>query len=121
MGHVIKFQAPFERIKFTKTTPDAMLRKAIILQAIIDATNTSLDCKNKEIADEAKTWIFGKDKHFVRMCEEAGVEPDYIIRVTNNAIAHQQTKTSPAKISVNYHNLKNSSNLHKIETLRKYG
>lgn len=121
MGNVIKFQAPFERIKFTKTTPDAMLRKAIILQAIIDATNTSLYSKNREIAYEAKEWIFGKDEHFVRMCEEAGVEPDYIIRVTKNAIVHQQTKTIQATASVNYHHLKNSNNLHEIETLRKHG
>ena len=37
--NVIKFQSPFERLKLYTTSPDVTLRKAIITQAIIDATN----------------------------------------------------------------------------------
>lgn len=39
--YVIKLTTPFERIKFYNPIPDIALRSAIIMQAIIDATNTS--------------------------------------------------------------------------------
>ncbi len=41
MYHVMKFQAPFERLKEYSPSPEIILYKAIITQAIIDATNIS--------------------------------------------------------------------------------
>lgn len=93
MTNVIKFQAPFERIKFYQSTPDAMLRQAIILQAIIDASNSSPE-KNNKITADAREWIFGKDDNFVKYCHEAGSDPDYIIKKTIEAIKIQATKNN---------------------------
>lgn len=92
MSNVIKFQAPFEKIKFTQNNPDAMLRIAIILQAVIDATSISDSPKDIEIRDEAQDWIFKKNPAFVRMCEEAGIEADYIVRTTQKAIFFHRNK-----------------------------
>lgn len=39
MYNVIKFQAPFERLKYYNSSPEVSLYKSIITQAIIDATN----------------------------------------------------------------------------------
>ncbi|WP_419235679.1 hypothetical protein [Rickettsia endosymbiont of Nabis limbatus] len=38
---VIKLATPFERLKFHNPLPDIALRLAVIMQAIIDSTNTS--------------------------------------------------------------------------------
>ncbi|HJD65950.1 MAG TPA: hypothetical protein LFV91_02555 [Rickettsia endosymbiont of Bembidion nr. Transversale] len=38
---VIKLATPFERLKFHNPIPDIALRLAVIMQAIIDSTNTS--------------------------------------------------------------------------------
>lgn len=91
MTNVIKFQAPFERIKFYYSTPDAILRQAIILQAIIDASNSD-NTNNKKVTEEPREWIFGKNKHFVKYCYEAGTDPDYIIKKTIEAIKIQIDK-----------------------------
>lgn len=109
MTNVIKFQAPFERIKFYYTSTDAMLRQAIILQAIIDASNSSED-KNKKITDEARNWIFGKDENFVRYCYEAGTDPDYIIKKTIEAIKIQVDKNRIANVEYVQDNLQKKSN-----------
>ncbi|MDX2049689.1 MAG: hypothetical protein SFT93_00710 [Rickettsiaceae bacterium] len=94
MSYVIKFQAPFEKLRFNKTTPESMLRRAIILQAIIDATNTSDQPNKVREAEEAKNWILGKSDYFVKLCDESGVEPDHVIRITKQAIKLQQNKKS---------------------------
>ena len=94
MTNVIKLQAPFERIKFSNDLPDAALYKSIILQAIIDATSLAQDCKSKKNKREAIEWIFSKNEFFVHYCEESGIEPDYIIKVTKNAMKHVVTKNT---------------------------
>lgn len=94
MTHVIKFQAPFERLKFLGYSPEKMLRRAIVLQAIIDASSNSDN--NKELikdAIEAKAWIFGRSDYFEKICYEAGLEPDFVVKVAREAIAIQKSKT----------------------------
>jgi hypothetical protein len=112
MRKVIKFQAPFEKIKFSKISPEAMLRQAIILQAIIDASNSSLDNKSVKLSNDARKWIFGRDKNFVRYCEEAGMETDNVIKSTIDVIEYQmktrkmneiklvELKTKPSDINI---------------------
>jgi hypothetical protein len=93
MTHVIKFQAPFERLKFLGFSPEKILRRAIVLQAIIDASSNSNN--NKELikdAIEAKAWIFGRSDYFEKICYEAGLEPDFVVKVTREAIAIQKSK-----------------------------
>lgn len=93
-ANVIKFQAPFERLKLAKSSPDTMLLKAIILQAIIDASNISTNGKLKRYEIEAKSWIFGRSEYFVQICEEAGMEADFVIRIAKEVIKLQKSKAS---------------------------
>ncbi len=94
MAKVIKFQAPFERLKFTGYSADTILRRAIILQAVIDASNISNNREVKKLEIEAKEWIFGKSEFFIHFCEEAGMEPDFVINITKQVIELQSGKTS---------------------------
>jgi len=67
MVKIIQLQAPFERLKiYNDISPEVTLRKAIILQAIKDATSSSKsqrDIENKLIARE---WIYCNDPTSVR-------------------------------------------------------
>ncbi|NDB83467.1 MAG: hypothetical protein EB127_12185 [Alphaproteobacteria bacterium] len=53
---------------------------------MIDATNLGDDATSRQIAEEAREWIFGKDDSFVLMCHQSGLEPDYIARKTQEAM-----------------------------------
>ncbi len=92
MSNVIKLNAPFERIRFANIKPEGKLRKAIILQAMVDATSISTNPSDRKISDDAIEWIFGKSENFIIMCEEAGVEPDYIARRTQEAMEYLKTE-----------------------------
>ncbi len=86
MYNVIKFQAPFERLKLYDSSPDINLRKAIITQAIIDASNISDSKEAKKLEIEAKAWIFGGSEAFKEMCMEASIDPSFIVRITKDII-----------------------------------
>lgn len=86
MYHVMKFQAPFERIKDYSHSPEIALHKAIITQALIDATNTSPSKYAKLAEIEAKKWIFENSDYFQQVCHIAGIEPDFVIKITKEAI-----------------------------------
>ncbi len=86
MYNVIKFQAPFERLKGCNYSPEVTLFKAMITQAIIDVTNISQSKESKKIEKEAKDWIFGGGEFFQEICYLAGMEPDYIIKLAKEAI-----------------------------------
>jgi hypothetical protein len=66
MVKIVQLQAPFERLKMYNDIPEVALQKAIILQAIKDATSSSKsqrDIENKLIARE---WIYCNDPTSVR-------------------------------------------------------
>ena len=86
IANVIKFQAPFERLKSYTASPDIALRKAIITQAIIDATNISEVPIAKKFEQEAKAWIFGGGESFKSTCLEGGIEPTFVVKVTKEII-----------------------------------
>lgn len=89
--NVLKLHSPFERLKLYVTSPDILLRKAIITQAIIDATNISELRIAKKIELEAKSWIFGNCESFKTTCLECGIEPSFVVRVTKELIKlHKQ-------------------------------
>jgi hypothetical protein len=92
MTSVIKLQAPFERLKIYNNNADIALRKAIILQAIIDASNAGNNAAAKKIELEAKEWIFGNSDYFKTMCYEANLHPEYVIKLTNDMIEIQKIK-----------------------------
>lgn len=77
---VLKFQAPFERLKEYDYTPEVQLYKAILTQAIIDVSNIA-DIQNaKKIELEAKAWIFSNSKYFQEVCCKAEIEPNFVIK-----------------------------------------
>jgi hypothetical protein len=84
--NVIKFQAPFERLKLYVMSPDILLRKAIITQAIIDATNVSELRIAKKYELEAKSWIFDNCESFQTTCFECDIEPSFVRRITKELI-----------------------------------
>ena len=73
MYHVMKFQAPFERLKEYNSSPEIILYKAIITQAIIDATNISDAPRAKTLETDAKKWIFSNSDYFQKICYIAGI------------------------------------------------
>ena len=79
--NVVKFQAPFERMKDYNLNPEVRLYKSIIIQAIIDASNISEDSYAKKIELDAKAWLFGESKDFQEICFRAGLEPCYVIKI----------------------------------------
>ena len=96
-ANVMRFQTPFERLKSFTSSPDVSLRRAIITQAIIDATNVSECRKAKKIEQEAKLWIFGGDECFKTICMEGGIEPSFVKKVTKDLINIHNRKTSLQK------------------------
>ena len=86
MYSVLKFQAPFERLKEYSSSPEVVLHKAIITQAIIDATNISDLPKAKFLGQEAKKWIFSNGEYFQKICNIAEIEPGFVIKITKEAI-----------------------------------
>ena len=99
MSNVIKFQAPFERLKLYDSSPYITLRKAIITQAIIDATNISNLAEAKKLEMEAKSWIFGNDNGFKELCIEAEMEPSFVIKLTKEIIKlHREQSMSKNKL-----------------------
>ena len=84
--NVIKFQAPFERLKEYNLSPEVRLYKSIIIQAIIDVSNKSDDSKAKKHEMEAKTWIFGNSDHFNEVCNKAELSSDEVIEMARFAI-----------------------------------
>jgi hypothetical protein len=86
MYSVIKFQSPFERLKQYNSSSEIILYKAIITQAIIDATNISETPKARVIERDAKAWIFGNSDHFQKICYMAEIEPGFVVKITKEAI-----------------------------------
>ncbi len=85
-SNTIKFPAPFERLKSYIASPDVALRKAIITQAVIDATNLSELPSAKKFALEAQAWIFGREESFISTCMEGGIEPSFVVKITKGLI-----------------------------------
>lgn len=90
ISNVIKLQAPFERLKQNTNNPEIALRKAIILQAIIDSTNLSTEKSAKKIAESAKEWLFGDSEYFYKICQEAELEPSNVKKIALETIEKQK-------------------------------
>jgi hypothetical protein len=94
MYNVIKFQAPFERIKHFNASNEVSLYKAIITQAIIDATNTSDERAAKDIEVDAKGWLFGNSPYFQEICYRAEIEPSFVVKIAKDAIKLNREKNA---------------------------
>ena len=74
-----QLQTPFEKIILSSSSPFIALRKAIIVQAIVDAINDcGLNTKRKKRKYEALRWIFGENKTFINTCIEGSLEPNFV-------------------------------------------
>lgn len=89
---VVKFQAPFERLKEYDISPEVRLYKAIITQAIIDVSNTSNTVTSKKIELEAKNWLFGNSSHFKDICNKAELSPEKVVRMARDVIEMNSNK-----------------------------
>jgi uncharacterized protein YycO len=120
MSNVIKFQSPFERLKLFDASPDISLRKAIITQAIIDASNVSDDKSARKRELEAKSWIFTNNSYFKSICLDAGMEPSFVVKITKQIIKFQKAKSLIRKSKLNNskkrdfknENVKNNTAIH---------
>ena len=89
---VIKLQAPFERIKDSNKSSEIALRRAIILQAIIDASNTSNNKQARIIEQDAKKWLFSNSEYFQSICLEADLDPEFIVSTAKKVIKLHNNK-----------------------------
>jgi len=101
MYGVIKFQAPFERLKEYDYSPEVRLYKAILTQAIIDASNIVDTKDSKKLELEAKIWIFGNSPYFQEVCHNAEIEPGFVVRIAKEAIKLNCTKKIHIKSELN--------------------
>ena len=111
ISNVIKFQAPFERLKLYNASPDIILSKAIIMQAIIDATNISDLKEAKKLEIEAKMWIFENSQNFQDTCIEAGIEASFVVKITKEIIKIHKNQST-----LKQHKQKNNLNKEDQET-----
>jgi len=95
---VIKIQCPFERIKKYNSNPEVGLYKAVIMQMIIDASNTSLDPKACRNEKKAKSWLFAGGDDFYMICRMANIESNVVIRFAKTLIAIHAEKSKAALI-----------------------
>lgn len=89
---VIKFQAPFERLKEYDLSPEVRLYKAVITQAIIDVSNISDIFSSKKNELEAKNWLFGDSPHFRDVCNKAELSPEKVVEMARSAIEMNSDK-----------------------------
>lgn len=94
MYGVIKFQAPFERLKDYDYSAEVRLNKAILMQALIDASNTSREKEAKKLEIDAKKWIFGNSERFHEICNGANIEPSFMRTVTKEVIKLNLSKSN---------------------------
>lgn len=104
MSSVIKFQAPFETLKIENNeSAEIGLGKAIILQAILDASSTSNNRKAKKLKKESIKWIFSdNNKHFNNICSYCKLSPQYIRKITKDIIEFNRNKLEKV-ITTNQH------------------
>ena len=90
-----KLQAPFERLKIYHT-PDVALRIAIILQAYQDAVSTAKNRHARYARNAAIRWIFECTEDFQQICIEADIDPQIVIKHTQEKLLQQEAN----KVSV---------------------
>lgn len=106
MHNVRKMQAPFERLKKFGLGPDVALRKAIIMQAISDATSIARDIKAIKAKYEAHLWLLDGGEDFNQICIEADLDPQFVRDVAREEIAMHRAihRFTPSKSNHVYKN-----------------
>ncbi len=68
------------------------------MQAIIDATNTSIKKEATKAEYDAKKWLFENNENFNATCLEIGIEPNYVRKTAKKLIKSQQNKDKRPKL-----------------------
>lgn len=89
---VIRLQSPFEKIKLSSDMPEVNLYRAIIMQMIIDASNTSQNPKLREHEEHAKEWLFGEGEALEITCENAMLSKHEVQKAAREAIEFHRKK-----------------------------
>lgn len=92
MSFVIKLQAPFERLKLANERPEIALCRAIILQAIVDAS--SAEQAEGDCMKDANNWLFTDSQHLDEICMGAELEVGFVRDVAEKMIAFNRRKKS---------------------------
>jgi hypothetical protein len=88
---VIKFTTPFEKLKEYSFSAEVRLYKAIIVQAITDASNTNHNPKSRKYELEAKRWIFGDSDDLHDICLNAQLNVKYMQKIARKTIFYNKT------------------------------
>jgi hypothetical protein len=96
MTFVLKPQAPFDRLRLANDCPEVALNKAIILQAIIDASNISKCRVSQKLAQKAKKWLFGNSQGFIETCMDAELDKKCLIKTIKQIISLHSKEMSSA-------------------------
>lgn len=94
MSSVIKLQAPFERLKLATGCPEVALCRAIILQAIVDASSPEPSQEAEVCTREAIEWLFNDSRHLEEICMGAELEVGFVREVAEKMITFNRDKKS---------------------------
>ncbi len=121
MRYTNKLHAPFDRLLSYDMNPHVALRKAIILQAVIDATSAAVDRKAIKARDEARRWVLESDEYFKRICFEGDINSKEIIAITQEMITEStRPPYKPASAIELCTNFKNNGKRAKISHKAKF-
>jgi hypothetical protein len=95
MSFVIKLQAPFERLKLANERPEVALCRAIILQAIVDAS--SAEQSEDSCMKDATSWLFTDSQHLDEICMGAELEVNFVRGIAKKMIAFNRRKQNCSK------------------------
>ena len=71
---------------FNPVNGEMALWKAVITQALMDASNGSKKREARYIRNTARAWLLGGSKDFLTVCLNAGLEPDDVRRKAHAAV-----------------------------------
>jgi hypothetical protein len=71
--------------------PEQALWRAVIAQALMDATTTSRKSEQQYHRNQAINWLTSNGQDFVTVCQQAGVDPVYVRERAKEAIHRAHT------------------------------
>ena len=60
--------------------------RAVIVQALMDASSNSAKKENIQVKEEALVWLRGKSTDFASVCHYAGFEPSFVKEMARQAL-----------------------------------
>lgn len=65
------------------------LWRAVIVQALMDASSNSKKKENLQSKEEALVWLRGTSRDFVAVCHHAGFEPEFVREMARRALSRE--------------------------------